>query len=85
MSLLDKDTLKTEILPFLPRPKRGKSCAETLLLAILELILYRLKTGCQWRELPIRSYISIKYSYKSVFYHFSRWSKLAIWQYIWLN
>ena len=85
MSLLDKDTLKTEILPFLPRPKRGESCSETLLLAILALILYRLKTGCQWRELPISRYISGKYSYKSVFYHFSRWSKLDIWQDIWLH
>jgi hypothetical protein len=50
MSLLDKDTLKSEILPFLPRAKRGKSCSEALLLGFLELILYRLTTGCQWRE-----------------------------------
>ena len=85
MSLLDKDTLKTDILPFLPVAKRGKSCSEALLLNILELILYRLKTGCQWRELPINSYISGDYSYKSVFYHFNRWSKLDVWQTIWLN
>ena len=85
MSLLDKDTLKAEILPFLPRPKRGKSCSEMLLLGILELILYRLKTGYQWRELPIKSYISGEYSYKSVFYHFHRWSKLDVWQDIWLH
>jgi len=85
MSLLDKDTLKKEILPFLPRAKRGKACSETLLLGILELILYRLKTGCQWRELPINSYISGKYNYRTVFYHFNRWSKLDIWQEIWLN
>lgn len=85
MSLLDKDTLKSEILPFLPRAKRGKSCSEALLLGVLELILYRLKTGCQWRELPISSYISSEYSYKSVFYHFNRWSKLDVWQDIWLN
>jgi len=43
MSLLNKDTLKKEILPFLPRPKRSKPCSDTLLLGILELILYRLK------------------------------------------
>ena len=85
MSLLSKDTLKKEIIPFLPRPKRGKRCSEALLLGILELILYRLKTGCQWRELPISSYISGKYNYRTVFYHFNRWSKLDVWQTIWLD
>gem|GEM_PF-2573705 len=47
MSLLAKDTLKKEILPFLPFPKHGKRFSETLLLGIFNLILYRLETGCQ--------------------------------------
>lgn len=85
MSLWGKNTLKSEILAFLPRPKRGKPCSEVLLLGILELILYRLKTGCQWRELPIKRYISGNYNYRTIFYHFNRWSKLEVWQTIWLD
>lgn len=62
MSLLDEDTLKADLLLCLPRPKREKLCSEPLLLAILALILYCLKAGCPWYELPISSYISSKYS-----------------------
>jgi len=52
MSLLDKDTLKKEILPFLPRPKRGKCYSDALLLGILELILYRLKQVVNGESYP---------------------------------
>lgn len=55
------------------------------MLGILERILYRSKTGCQWRELPIKRHISGNYNYRTVFYHFNRWSKLGVWQTIWLD
>ena len=50
---------------------------------VLKAILYRLKTGCQWRELPMRQFFSCKYSWKSVFYHFQKWSKDGSFQRIW--
>ncbi|MCU0440485.1 MAG: hypothetical protein MUC49_21540 [Raineya sp.] len=47
MNILDKDTIKTKILPKLLTGKRGKKCSERVLIGIVELILYRLKTGRQ--------------------------------------
>ena len=52
---LDKDTINNWIIPFLSVGKRGfKSNFD--LASIFLLILKRLKTGVQWRELPIESY-----------------------------
>jgi transposase len=85
MNILDKDTIKTRILPKLLIGKRGKKCTESVLIGIVELILYRLKTGCQWRYLPVKMYLQESYSYKTVFYHFHRWSKLGIWQALWIE
>jgi transposase len=50
---------------------------------IVELILYRLKTGCQWRELPIKAYLEGPYSWQSVFYHFNKWSLDGSWERVW--
>ena len=52
---LGKDTINNWIIPFLSVGKRGfKSNFD--LATIFLLILKRLKTGVQWRELPIESY-----------------------------
>nr|WP_240337104.1 transposase [Rufibacter sp. SYSU D00308] len=38
-------------------------------------ILYRLKTGCQWRELPTREFFGIvPMSWQGVYHHFSKWA-----------
>ena len=42
---------------------------------VVEAILYRLKTGCQWRQLPMKQFFNIKYKWQSVYYHFQKWSK----------
>lgn len=85
MSILSKDKIKKFILPHLSKAKRGKALDETLQMSIVRAIFHRLKTGCQWRELPIERYFSASYSYQSVFYHFNRWSKDGTWQKMWLN
>lgn len=46
-------------------------------------IIYRLKTGCQWRELPMKQFFRKKYSWKSVYYHFQKWSKDGSWEHCW--
>ena len=52
---MGKDTINNWIIPFLSVGKRGfKSTFD--LATIFLLILKRLKTGVQWRELPIESY-----------------------------
>lgn len=43
--------------------------------AIVDAILYVLKSGCQWRMLP-KEYPS----WKRVYDHFSRWNKRGVWE-----
>ena len=55
--MLDEDTIKKEVLPYLSEGKCGKE-RELELLEIVQTIFYRLKTGCQWRELPMKEFIT---------------------------
>lgn len=48
-------------------------------------ILYRLKTGCQWRQLPMKQFFREKYSWQGVYYHFQKWSKNGSWERVWNN
>ena len=72
---LGKDTINNWIIPFLSVGKRGfKSNFD--LASIFLLILKRLKTGVQWRELPIESYFEKgEISWQNVYYYFNKWSK----------
>ena len=45
--VLDKDTIKFEILPHLSVAKRG-CVTKSDLLEVVQCILYKLKMGCQW-------------------------------------
>ena len=49
---------------------------------VVRAILYRLKTGCQWRELPMKQFFEVEYSWNSVYQHFARWSKNGSWEMI---
>lgn len=46
---------------------------------MVQAILYRLKTGCQWQELPMKQFFTKKYKWTSVYYHFRKWSKDGSW------
>ena len=72
---LGKDTINNWIIPFLSVGKRGfKSNFD--LATIFLLILKSLKTGVQWRELPIESYFEKgEISWQNVYYYFNKWSK----------
>ena len=72
---LGKDTINNWIIPFLSVGKRGfKSNFD--LASIFLLILKRLKTGVQWRELPIEVYFEKgEISWQNVYYYFNKWSK----------
>lgn len=82
--VLDKYTIKNEILPHLSVAKRGfvtKSC----LVEIVNCILYKLKSGCQWAMLPVASLFSeVVLSYKTVFGHFRKWCKNGDWKDCWI-
>ena len=83
--VLDKDIIENEILPYLSRAKRGfetKSC----LVEVINCILYKLKTGIQWYMLPVESLFSdVVLSYKTVYWHFSKWSKNGDWEDSWVH
>ena len=72
---LGKDTINKWIISFLSVGKRGfKSNFD--LASIFLLILKRLKTGVQWRELSIESYFEKgEISWQNVYYYFNKWSK----------
>ena len=56
------------------------------LASIFLLILKRLKTGVQWRELPIEVYFEKgEISWQNVYYYFNKWSKDGSFQRVWLN
>ena len=82
---MGKDTINNWIIPFLSVGKRGfKSNFD--LASIFLLILKRLKTGVQWRELPIESYFEKgEISWQNVYYYFNKWSKDGSFQRVWLN
>jgi transposase len=52
---------------------------------VVQAILYRLKTGCQWRELPMKEFFRVRYRWQSVYYHFKKWSTDGSWEYMWQN
>jgi len=50
---------------------------------VIKAILYRLKTGCQWRHLPMLQFFRTSYCWQSVYYHFQKWSKDGSWERVW--
>lgn len=66
----------------LPSPLGRKT--KVPLWRIVKAIIYRLKTGCQWRELPMKQFNGrITITWQTVYYHFNKWSKMGIWKLAW--
>ena len=57
MGILNKSTIEKWILPHLTIGERGFETTVPLI-EVVECILHRLKTGCQWRELPTKQFFS---------------------------
>ncbi len=55
MRMLSKNTIEKWIIPHLSVGSRGFEPTVPLS-ELVEAILYRLKTGCQWRELPTKEF-----------------------------
>lgn len=51
-TVLDKDTIKNEIMPYLSVAKRGY-VSQGSLIEVVNAILHKLKSGCQWHQLPV--------------------------------
>ena len=81
--VLDKDTIKFEILPHLSVARRGY-VSKSDLLEVIQCILYKLKTGCQWHMLPVSSVFTRRVlHYKTVYGHFRKWSRNGEWGKVW--
>ena len=65
--VLDKDTIKSEILPYLSVAKRGY-VTKSDLVEVIQCILYKLKTGCQWHMLPVSGLLTLKSLDKSLIF-----------------
>jgi transposase len=86
MGILDKDTIENHILSNLSIGLRGKECSTELLTEIVEAILYRLKTGCQWRELPTKQFFTNQVlTWQGVYYHFNEWVNDGSWSKVWIS
>lgn len=85
MEVLPKDIIRTWILPHLSVGERGPDCqAERL--EVVEAILYKLKTGCQWRMLPVKQFFThTALSWSGVYHHFNEWRKDGSWKALWLT
>lgn len=72
-TVLDKDTIEMEIVPLIPKQKRG--FPPTVPLAeIINAILYKLKTGVQWHQLPVKALFDGDIlTWNAVYYHYRKW------------
>lgn len=58
--ILNKSTIEKWILPHLTIAERGFETTVPLT-EVVKAIFHRLKIGCQWRELPTRQFLLIKF------------------------
>lgn len=83
--MLDDKIIINEVLPYLSVGKSGKMM-ELELLDVVKCIFYRLKTGCQWRELPIKQFIDrVDTSWNAIYHHYNKWCKDESWHRVWEN
>ena len=85
MEILHKDIIRTWLLPHLSLGTRGPACRVELP-DVVEAILYKLKTGCQWRQLPVKQFFTDKtLTWSGVYHHFNEWRKDGTWKNLWLS
>lgn len=77
---ITKEEIETIILPLLPVNKRGYK-AKVDLAQVFLFIVYKLKSGCQWRELFIQlELVSYPFCWQLVYYYYRKWTKLNIFE-----
>ena len=82
---LSKKFISKNLLPYLSQTNLGRRL-KVPLWRIVKAIIYRLKTGCQWRELPVCAFCSrILISWNSIYYHFRKWTKDGSIKRMWTN
>ncbi|NVO33536.1 IS5 family transposase, partial [Hymenobacter lapidiphilus] len=85
MEVLPKDIIRTWILPHLPQSAMGRP-SRVDPVELLEALLYKLKTGCQWRYLPVKQFFTgALLTWQGVYARFNTWRKDGSWKAMWLN
>src|ERR1051325_11151888 len=85
MEVLSKDMIERWIIPHLSRGERGPA-PQVELMDIVQVILYRLKTGCQWRMLPLKEFFAKDaIAWNGVYHHHREWVKDGSWKRVWIE
>ena len=80
MEVLPKDIIRTWILPYLTQSPIGRP-SRVDRVELLEAMLYKLKTGCQWRYLPVKQFFTgACLSWQGVYARFNAWRKDGSWK-----
>lgn len=86
MEVLSKDKIEALIVPYLSKGERGSE-VKVELWRIVAVILYRLKTGCQWRMLPLEVFFEAdnKLKWQGVYYHYREWARDGSFKAVWIE
>lgn len=78
LSKITKVEIENYILPLIPKNKRGFP-SKVNPVEIIQWIVHKLKTGCQWHCLFIdMEEFKPKYSWQLVYYYYRKWSKVGV-------
>lgn len=84
MEVLSKSSIEKWIVPYLSVGKRGAK-AKVALSDVVAAILHRLKTGEQWRWLPLKEHFAPgAITWNGVYYYFNKWFKDGSFQSAWV-
>lgn len=85
MEVLSEDSIDKWIVPHLSVGKRGPR-VHVPVSKLVGAILYKLKTGCQWRLLPVKELLGESGpGWQGVYYHFHRWAQDGSLRRVWVN
>ena len=80
--ILTTKIIKKERYPYL-NFGNNKNNTKVELHHVVKAVLYRLKTGCQWRELLMKEFFRVSYNWQSVYHHFRKWNQDGSWDKMW--
>ena len=75
MEVLSKDMIRHWLLPALTFSTQGRPSAVDPV-ELVKVILYKLKSGCQWRLLPVKQFFTgASLTWQGVYARFNAWRK----------
>src|SRR5680860_1489500 len=81
--ILNKDMIEMDIVPIISRAKRGFRPTVSVSEIVIA-VLYKLKTGFQWNQLPLRAlFFWVPLSWQSVSHHYRKWCLSGTWKDCW--